>query len=81
MNPSTSRDQLNASGPKRRGRDDRDDDESLDEAPRLLEDDEEDVERADLIEENESEEEVENAEENLSSVFDEEPPGRGSPNE
>jgi hypothetical protein len=69
-------------GPRRRGRYDRDD-ESLDEAPRLLEEEPGDIEQAnpvDEVDENESVEEIEDAEENM-TVFDEGPPGHDEPHE
>jgi hypothetical protein len=67
-------------GPRRPGRHDRDD-ESLDEAPQLLEDEPGDVERAGLVEEDEPVEEIDDAEEDASRIFDEEPPGRDDPRE
>jgi hypothetical protein len=71
-------------GPRRRGRHGRDDDESLDEAPQLLDDEPADIEQARRLEEeeeNESVEEVEDAEEDASPVFDEGPPGHDEPHE
>jgi hypothetical protein len=52
MQPSTSSKQFRA-GPRRRGRQDRDD-EGLDEAPQLLDDEPADMEQANPVEENES---------------------------
>jgi hypothetical protein len=79
MHSSTSHNQSQA-GPRRPGRHDRDD-EGLDEAPQLLEDEPGDIERADLVEEDEPVEEIHDAEEGDSRVFDEGPPGRDDPRE
>jgi hypothetical protein len=61
-------------GPRRRGRHDRHD-ESLDEAPRVLDDEPADIEQAIPVEEDESVEEIQDAEESASRVFDEGAPG------
>ena len=79
MQPWTSSKQSPA-GPRRRGRYDRDD-ESLDEAPQLLEDESGDIEQANPVEENESVEKIEDAEENPSCVFDEGSPDHDEPHE
>ena len=52
MQPSTSS-KKSVTGPRRRGRQDRDD-EGLDEAPQLLDDEPADMEQANTVEENES---------------------------
>ncbi len=76
----TSNDQSQA-GPRWRERHDRYD-ESLDEAPQLLEDEPVDMEQAipaEEAEENESVEEIEDVEKDTSSVFIEGPPSRDEP--
>lgn len=82
MQSSTSSEQSQA-GPRRRGRHDRYD-ESLDEAPQLLDDEPADIEQAIPLEENEeneSVEEIEDAEDTTSRVFDEGPPSHDEPHE
>lgn len=80
----TSSGQLQA-GPRRRGRQDRHD-ESHDDAPQLRDDEPADIEPADieqavLVEDDESIEDVEDAEEGASPVFDDGTPGHDEPHE
>jgi hypothetical protein len=78
---SSTRRKESPTGPRRKGRHDRRD-ESLEEAPQLLDDEPADIEQADPLEvENDSVEQIEDAEDSASSIFDEGSPSHDEPHE